>query len=218
LEALAVLEKAIPLASEPLPLLLERVQLMEKGRDNAASLAVLEELSNQYPEEPAILAPLAKALAANEQPDKAIQTAQRALRGSTALKPADRAALHALLGGLLRQAGQLDQAIHQLSEATRLSPGDLQPYLELGDTHMERRQYAQALQVYQKAVSIAPQDARPFFQAGLALKASRDYESAENMLRRAAELSPDDLTIHRQLAALVALNLVHNRRPLPVER
>jgi hypothetical protein len=34
------------------------------------------------------------------------------------------------------------------------------------------------------------------------------------MLRRAAELAPEDITIHRQLAALVALNLVHNRQPV----
>jgi len=37
------------------------------------------------------------------------------------------------------------------------------------------------------------------------------------MLRRAAELAPDDLAIHRQLAALVALNLVHNRRPVSLD-
>ena len=27
-------------------------------------------------------------------------------------------------------------------------------------------------------------------------------------------ISPEDITIHRQLAALVALNLVHNRQPV----
>ena len=47
------------------------------------------------------------------------------------------------------------------------------------------------------------------------LKESRDYLGAESMLRRAADLAPDDVTIHRQLGALVALNLVHNRRAIP---
>jgi hypothetical protein len=30
------------------------------------------------------------------------------------------------------------------------------------------------------------------------------------MLRQAAELAPEDLNIRRQLAAIIALNLVHN--------
>jgi len=123
--------------------------------------------------------------------------------------------LHHLLGILLRQSGQLDQSIHQLSEATRIASNKLEPYLELGQTQEERRQHRQALETYKKAIRIHPSDPRPYYQASLLLKASRDYQAAESMLRRAAEKAPDDVTIHRQLAALVALNLVHNRQPVP---
>jgi Flp pilus assembly protein TadD len=91
----------------------------------------------------------------------------------------------------------------------------LEPYLELGRAHQERRQHAQSLQTYQKAIRIAPDDPRPYCQAGLLLKESHDYPGAESMLRRAADLAPDDLSIHRQLGALVALNIVHNRRAIP---
>ena len=63
-----------------------------------------------------------------------------------------------------------------------------------------------------KAITMAPDDPRPYCQAGLLLKESHDYQGAESMLRRAADLSPDDLSIHRQLGALIALNIVHNRR------
>ena len=52
---------------------------------------------------------------------------------------------------------------------------------------------------------------------GLLLKASRDYPAAESMLRKAADKAPDDIKIHRQLAALVALNLVHNRQPVTTD-
>ncbi len=37
------------------------------------------------------------------------------------------------------------------------------------------------------------------------------------MLRKAAERDPDNVNIHRQLAALVALNLVHSRQPVTTE-
>jgi hypothetical protein len=51
----------------------------------------------------------------------------------------------------------------------------------------------------------------------LLLKSSRDYPAAESMLRKAAERDPDNVNIHRQLAALVALNLVHSRQPVTTE-
>jgi hypothetical protein len=36
------------------------------------------------------------------------------------------------------------------------------------------------------------------------------------LLRRAAQLAPKDVNIHRQLGAVVALNLIHNRSSLNV--
>jgi tetratricopeptide (TPR) repeat protein len=87
----------------------------------------------------------------------------------------------------------------------------------LGLTQEERRQYEPALETYKKAISIYPTDARPYYQAALLLKSSRDYPAAESMLRKAAERDPDNVNIHRQLAALVALNLVHSRQPVTTE-
>jgi tetratricopeptide (TPR) repeat protein len=217
-EALSIVEKAIPIAPDPLPLYLERVRLLECTLGPEVALESLQELAARYPDEPTVLAPLAQAFARAGQRDLAIRAAQRSLRnGNDSLKPTEQARLHFLLGRLLHQSGQLDQALHQLSEATRLVPFEVEPYLELGTTQLERRQHALALQTYQKAITIAPRDPRPYYQAGLALKTSRDYQGAENMLRRAADLAPDDLAIHRQLAALVALNLVHNRRSVTLD-
>jgi len=88
----------------------------------------------------------------------------------------------------------------------------LEPYLELGLARKERREYQQALQIFEQATSIAPDDPRAVYQAGLAFKESKDYKSSETMLRRAVNLAPHDLNIRRQLAAVVALNLVHNPR------
>ena len=188
------------------------------AQDTETALSALKELAGQYPDEPDVLARLAISQADAGQREEAILCAQRALRGgSKRLKSGAQAHLHHLLGGLLRQIGQLDQAIHQLTEATRLAPNQLEPYLDLGGTQQERRQHTLALQTYQKAIAIAPKDPRPYFQAALAHKACRDYQEAESKLRRAAELAPDDLAIHRQLAALVALNLVHNRLPVSLD-
>jgi tetratricopeptide (TPR) repeat protein len=213
-EALEVIDRAIPLAADPLPLMLEKVNLLECAHGQQVALESLAELVSQYPDEASILALLAQSLARSGQIEAAIQAAQRGLRnGGRGITAEKQAELHLQLGKLLRKSGQLDQAVHHLSEAGRLAPREIEIYLELGSTQVDRRQPALALQTYQKAMAISPRDPRPYLQAGLALKASRDYPGAENMLRRAADLAPDDLLIHRQLAALVALNLVHNHRP-----
>ncbi len=218
-EAIEVLEQAIPLTEDPLPLMLKQAELLADTQGLDASLSRLQLLAEEYPYEPAVLTPLALALASTGQREAAIQTAQRALRnhqGETYFsedhEERSRAQAHLLLGQLLRQTGQLDQAIHQLSELIRLDPEQIDAYLELGNAQKERRQQAVALATYQKAIAVAPHDPRPYYQAGLTLKESRDYLGAESMLRRASKLAPEDLNIHRQLGALVALNLVHNRK------
>lgn len=216
--ALNIVEKAIPLSSNPLPLLLQRARLLSQSAGPEANLEALLSIAEDYPDEPIVLAPLAEAFAATDKHPEAIQSAQQALRRGSGEIPLDEQAnLHNLLGSLLKGSGQLDQSIHHLSEAIRIAPSSLDSYLTLGSTQAERRQYDQALETYQKAIRIHPSDPRPYREAGLLLKASRDYPAAEKMLRRAAEKAPDDVAIHRQLAALVALNLVHNRQTISSE-
>ncbi len=221
-EALNVLEQALPRSTRPLPLALERISLLRKLHGPKAANDALQELATQYPGEASVLSLLAFAQEEAGQNESAIRAAQLALQAAAnktqsidetlpGEKAMDVAGLHAMLGRLLSQAGQLDSAIHHLNEAIRLAPRMLEAYLDLGRALQERRQHSQALQVYSQASRVAPRDPRPYYQAGLALKDSKDYLGAENMLRRASALAPDDLNIHRQLGAVVALNLVHNR-------
>jgi tetratricopeptide (TPR) repeat protein len=225
-DAIAAIDKALPQVHERLPLLLERLQLLSQSQEVETILLALQELAQEYPDEPIVLAPLAKSLSAAGDTENAIRAAQRALqavtfpaesRRASYLEVGEQAQLHLLLGKMLREAGQLDQAIHHLNEAVRQSPNTLEAYLELGRSFQDRRQHMQALQVYKQAMEVAPGKAEPYFHAGLALKESKDYLGSENMLRKAVELAPTDLTIHRQLGAVVALNLVHNRRKISMD-
>jgi tetratricopeptide (TPR) repeat protein len=210
-DALELLDKGIPLATQSIPLQVERVKLLEELKGKPTALAALQELATQYPEEAVILAPLSIALADCGQREAAIRTAQKAFQvdSSSKLELEQTASLHQLLGQLLQQSGQLDLAIHEYTETIRLLPNSLELYLELGNLYQTRRQQALAMQVYQKAITIAANDPRPYYQAGMALKESHDYKAAENMLRRAANLAREDVNIHRSLAAVVALNLVY---------
>jgi FimV-like protein len=210
-ESIQVLEKALPKAADPLPILLERIRLVRNLQGSQAALKELEALAHQYPQRVAVLGPLAEALSESGQNEAALQIAQQALQSDTSAIDQDGVSrLHSLTGRLLRRAGQLDQAIHHLTQAVMAAPDRLEPYLELGRVHQERRQYSQALQIYQQAIRVSPEDPRPYHQAGLALKENKDYLGAEHMVRRAAELAPFDLSVQRLLGSLVALNLVQS--------
>ena len=212
-EALAKLNTMLPTVPDSRLLQLERVNILRKINGPRAGLDELQRLVNSYPEDFSILNALAKSFVELGETDHAITTAQQALKVCTDKTPHnEQANLHLLLGQVLRQIGQLDQSIYHLSEAILLAPDRLEPYLELGLARKERREFQQAIQIFEQATSIAPDDPRAPYQAGLALKESKDYRSSETMLRRAVILAPHDLNIRRQLAAVVALNLVHNPR------
>jgi tetratricopeptide (TPR) repeat protein len=168
-----------------------------------------------HPDEPIVLATLADVQADAGQEETAIRTAQKAILLGEGLSTSQQASLRLLLGKLLRRAGQLDQAVFHLEEVIRMVPEKIDALLELGRTHQDRRQQAQALLMYRRAANISPNDPRPYLQAGLALKEGKDYLESESMLRRAADLAPNDTTVRRQLAAVIAINLVHNPRRSP---
>lgn len=218
LEGLKAVEKALVHADEPLPVLLTRVQLLHRAHGEEAALQAADELMTGYAKEPRVLALKSRLLARAGQSQEAIRTALLALKADEeALPPSERAFLHLTIGRLSRLNGQLDQAIHHLNEAIRLDGHSVYAHLELSRAHLDRREFDRALQVLERAIGVAPEDPRPYYHAGLTLKDCKDYERAEHMLRKAAELAPDDLSVHRQLGAVVALNIVHNNREMAVD-
>jgi len=210
-EALTALETATARILPTTDLLLKTVELKRHVHGEKAALESLNNLAAQHPEEPQILVAQAQALAEAGDTQQAIQAAQRVLQVSgEELSAEDKARLLHTLGLLLGRNGQLDQAVQHLSEAINHMPDWVDPYIELGRTYHKRRQYDLALQTYQQAIAISPGDPRAYHRAGLTLKETKDYPNAEMMLRKAAQLTPVDIGIQRQLAAIVALNLVHN--------
>jgi tetratricopeptide (TPR) repeat protein len=212
-EALSAIDLAIKNASNPQPYLIDRARILARTQGKSQSLAYLEALSQTYPDDAAVFGLMARTLVDLGESEKAISSAQKALKkGAAELGLPELAFLNELVGRLQRHSGQLDQAIFHLSEAVRLDPQAVEAYTELGQAYLDRRDYGQAYEILEKAISIHPNDPRLYYQAGVTLKESKDYQSAEAMLRKAAELSPNDLGIHRQLGAVVALNIVNNTR------
>lgn len=205
-EALAVLEQASPAVRQDFQVAFERARLIHDLYGAQSALETLERLAQDFPEEPDLIAYLARTQAECGDIRLAERHAFKALR----LNP-DQPDLALMLGRLQRKSGQLDHAVHLLSEVVRMAPDQLEAYLELGAVYQDRREFDQALRVYQQAIQVAPNDYQAYFQSGIILRDNKDYAGSEQMLRQAAELAPDNPTIRRQLIAVITLNLVHKK-------
>ncbi|MEX1071277.1 MAG: tetratricopeptide repeat protein [Anaerolineales bacterium] len=205
-DALAVLERAQEFAEDKLPFLLRRAQMLAQSE----AIEQLAKLSQKFPDRAEAFFALSEVLAAAGNFKDAIKAAQQAVKQATQALPRDmQARLHLHLGQLLKHSGQLDQSLHHLDEAAKMAPYLIDAHVERGRVFQSRRQFKQALDAFDKAAAIAPDKAQPHVEAALALKEAKDYGAAEAELRKAAMLAPKDRVVQRQLAALIALNLVH---------
>ncbi|UYN89525.1 MAG: tetratricopeptide repeat protein [Anaerolineales bacterium] len=204
-DALAVLERSEQYAQDKLPIQLRRAQLLpaEKG------LSEVLRLSKANTERPDVYLTLSEMLANTGETLDAIHAAQRAAKKADSLPLPQQARLHLHLGKLLKASGQLDQSLHHLDEAAALAPHLSDVQIERGQVFLSRRQFKQAMQALELAAAAAPHSPQPHLQAAQALKDVKDYTAAEAALRKAAQLAPRERSIQRQLAAVIALNLIH---------
>ena len=204
-DALRMLEEAINGGQKSAAVMLEHARLVRSMQGAKETEPLLMALIETDPENAEVLSDLAEVQLELDKPQEASLHAFRALKINPTLK-----GLNYLVGAMKRADGQLDQAVHYFSEAVRQYPRDLDAYVALGETYVERRENKKAFKIFEQAMEIAPDDHRLYYQAGVILREQKDYMRAEDMMRRASELAPGDINIRRQLGAIVALNLVHN--------
>jgi len=218
-QAMRVIEKAIQLEEDSLSLKLERAAMIKQLAGPHAAVDELRIIGSSYPDSYPLIIELVSTLAEAGELDEAIRTALEALgRDDLGHTREQKAHLYLTTGKLLRNNGQLDQAVHHLHQAKKLIEPNYEAVLELGRVHFDRRQYDIALSKIQEAIDIEPDEAEGYYQAGRVLKELKQYSKAEKMLRKASKLAPNDLKVHRQLGVLVTLNLVHgeSKQEVPV--
>jgi tetratricopeptide (TPR) repeat protein len=119
------------------------------------------------------------------------------------------------LGTVDRVRGNLDQALAHLAQAIELQPGLVEAYLELGLTYQDRREVSNAIKPITKPLPWSATIPAPTCRQQLLTRKAATIANAEFMLRQASQLSPSDQNIRRQLAAVVALNIVNNLQEAP---
>jgi tetratricopeptide (TPR) repeat protein len=203
------IQAAKAVVADAIPFELLSIELDHRSNPHGA-LNSLQSLAAAHPDDPSVL----NQLAVYQIDAKELEKAEKNLQTSLSIDENNPQTLISL-GKIDRIKGNLDQAVARLSKAIKLDPSLIDAYLELGQTYQDRREVSNALDTYHKAIDMVGKDPRPYVQASAAYKESRDYRNAETMLRQAAQLSPSDQSIRRQLAAIVALNLVNNLQEAP---
>ncbi|MGH2582027.1 MAG: tetratricopeptide repeat protein [Anaerolineales bacterium] len=205
-DALEILERARSLADDGIPFLIRKAQILGESE----GLEMLIKLSQRFPNRGDVFFALSKMIASAGNLKDAIYAAQQGIKKAGRLLDADSLGrLHLHLAQLLKTDGQLDQSLHLLDEAIRMAPYMLDAQVERGRVFLARRQFTEAIDAYKQAAERAPHEMKPHWEAGLALKEAKDYAGAEAELRKAAHLAPTDPQVQRQLAAVIALNMVH---------
>ncbi len=203
-KALETLERASKCETATVRTMIEHATLLKKINGAAAARDLLSEFSQKYPENPELL----KLLAEAEKECGDLRKAEAAAKRALEFHP-DETELHLFLGGIQEKNGNLDQAAHYFSQAIARNPKDKEGYLQLSRVFARQREFGKAREVLEEGIQRIPEDIDLYLECANLLKDAKDYKAAEQMLRKASAIDPRNLAVHRQLGAVLALNLVH---------
>jgi tetratricopeptide (TPR) repeat protein len=204
-QAMQIINTGLEKCPDSKGLQIEKIKNLKVIGDVSNGLMLASELSQRFPNDIEVL----KILANLYHDIEDYQAAEVVARKSLHLQ-SNQPDIHLLLGKVAKHQGQLDQALNHFSKAAVSIVEGVEPWLEIGDIYLDQQETEKALESYREAYSRNDKDYRAFYKTGLLLRDLKDYQGAEKMLKIASSLSPKDTSIRRQLAGVVALNLVHS--------
>lgn len=136
----------------------------------------------------------------SEQIDRLTQAVERS---------PNHADLHYRLGLLLRNRGQIEDAISAFRSAVAINPTYMKALIKLGMALNENDQQEEALKVLQRALEIQPDYVDLHYQIGLLFAQRNQFEMAVEHYERAVEKNPASVAFQANLAlALQNMGLV----------
>ena len=211
-KALELLEKASDCDNATVQTVIEHANLLNELNGSIAARDLIASFSQKYPENPELLMLLAEAEASCGETDKAEAVAKKVLN----IQPNDKD-VHMLLGRILEKNGNLDQAAFYFGQAVAIEPTYIDGYLKLSQLHIRQREYSKARRVLEQGIVNSPTDISLYLSCASLLKEVKDYRGAETMLRKASSIEPRNVLIHRQLGAILALNMVHQSQEVSTQ-
>jgi tetratricopeptide (TPR) repeat protein len=95
-------------------------------------------------------------------------------------------------------------ATKELMTSLHALPDDYASHYNLGNFHMDRREFAQALSAYQMAIKLRPDFMPPYVNMAFAHNATGSNDRAEASFREALALDPNSPVVHLNLGMLLA--------------
>lgn len=125
--------------------------------------------------------------------------AEEAYRKAMELHPEDPRWPH-LLGGLLQDAGRLDEAVAAYGKALELAPEDVPALVHLGEIHLLQGQRAEGEAALRKALAMAPKEPAANALLGQAALERGDFREAVDRLETALRGAPGANRLHYPLS------------------
>lgn len=199
-EALAVFQEALAQDPHSMPALRGMASgLFNLGRFSEAA-ELFEELAAMVPPEAArdFLAHARDGLLSADNKDEALRLCRRLME----LAPQDAGNLK-MMGTLLSDRGELNEALLCFEEALRVDPNDASAWVQRGDAECLAVRPQNGIAFYDEAISIDGQMARAWANKGIALDTLNRPEEAARCLEKALELEPGDDEIRMALCEVL---------------
>jgi len=98
----------------------------------------------------------------------------------------------------------LAAATAELKAALGARPDDYVSHYNLGNFHMDRREYDQAISAFTQSIRLRPDYLPPYVNSSLAYNASGQNNEAEASLKKALAIDPNSVAAHLNLGMLLA--------------
>lgn len=105
-----------------------------------------------------------------------------------------------LLGGLLQDAGRLDEAVQAYEQALKLAPDDIPALVHLGEIHLLAGRREEGEAALRKALAVTPGDPAIHALLGQAALERKDFREAVNRLETALQAAPGANRLHYPLS------------------
>jgi len=166
--------------------LVEAAGLMD-AKKFAEARAIYEQLASDYPEVPQFKPLIARAYYGEGNKDKAIEY----LRAAAAADPAN-VEVHMLLGNLLMEAGQADEARTIMASVDESKVTDPVVYLNIGIALINEGKQQEAITWFDKAITRFPDQADAYYYRGLSyLGLDKTAEAKADLEKYVAMASAD---------------------------
>lgn len=160
--------------------------LRPSSHRNTPTLAQLQRLSEQRPNDPQVLKDLGNLQLAGE-PERALGSFEQALR----LLPDEPEALE-LVAKAAQKLGQADRALELVLKALRINEDFVAGHHRLATLYFEKGQFAKALPSIDRALEMAPQDGRMLSRKGLILNRLERHSEAIAVFDALIQREPGD--------------------------